>query len=286
MNKKDSLGDRMKSYEEINRSFLIPKLHTILRLDGRAFHTYTKKFKKPYDEILIHAMNETAKYLCANIQGAQFAYVQSDEITIYLSDATDLETQMWYGGNIQKMVSVSAAMATAVFNKAIMLSDVETELDSILVYNTCNKEPKMDVGFCIEQLLKKLKTAEFDSRVFQLPNDHEVVNCVLWRQQDCVRNSVSSVAQYLFSHKELHGKNVAMMKDMIKSKVIMMKTTMNSDVVDWDEMDPALKYGRLIQQVQLTDVKTGSIRNSWSADACPLIMDDKTWLYDKINNSK
>lgn len=122
---KDSLGNRMKNYESINRTFLIPKMHTVLRLDGRAFHTYTKPFEKPFDDFLISTMDETAKYLCSKIQGAKFAYVQSDEITIYLSDNDEMETQMWYGGNIQKMVSVSASIATTKFNHLMILRQIK-----------------------------------------------------------------------------------------------------------------------------------------------------------------
>ena len=105
--KNDNLGNRIKNYEGITRQFLIPKVPTILRLDGIAFHTYTKKFKRPFDDVLINAMNETAIYLCSKIQGAKFAFVQSDEISIYLSDRDNIESQLWYKGNIQKIVSAS-----------------------------------------------------------------------------------------------------------------------------------------------------------------------------------
>ena len=290
--KKNSLGDRMKSYEDVNRNFLIPKLHTVLRLDGRAFHTYTKGFIRPYDNALINAMNETARYLCMNIQGAAFAYVQSDEITIYLTDTADLETQMWYGGNIQKMVSVSAAMATSAFNK------------TMLMYYCNSRDGDFRDDMLSKDDISRIKMAEFDSRIFQLPNEHEVFNCVLWRQQDCVRNSISAVAQSMFSHKELHKKSVKEMKQMCLDKGY-----------DWNELEDGLKHGRMLvremsdvgvetfarnemkssdemfepmssSDITIQHAKTpASLRSVWKAIGCPLFMDDRTWLYDKINDT-
>ncbi|TXG86072.1 MAG: hypothetical protein E6R13_01165, partial [Spirochaetes bacterium] len=128
-NKNNALGDRMKKYEVITRTHLIPKLYTIIRLDGKAFHTYTKQFKKPFDDVLISAMDETAKYLCSNIQGAKFAYVQSDEITIFVSDMDSLEQQMWFDGEVQKIVSIAASMATAKYNHVMVVNKLKTQME-------------------------------------------------------------------------------------------------------------------------------------------------------------
>lgn len=289
---KTSLGDRMKNYESINRSFLIPKLHTVLRLDGRAFHTYTKQFTRPFDDVLINMMDETAKYLCDNIQGAKFAFVQSDEISIYLSDTDELETQMWYKGNIQKIVSVSAAIATSKFNHLMFLHKLEyiskiDEKSLIPYYNRID----------LEDILKPMALAEFDSRVFQLPNEEEVVNCLLWRQQDCTRNSIQSVAQSLYSQQELDKKNTNMLQELIFQKGI-----------NWDSYSAKLKRGRFITKniyinnnkaelvpsisgessfymlngKMLSLTETDVIRSKWESVECPIFSKDRKFILDKM----
>lgn len=84
--KNDSLGDRMKGYEGVSRNFLTRRVPAIIRLDGKAFHTFTKGMEKPFDPVLTQAMQETMKYLCENIQGCVLGYTQSDEITLVLTD--------------------------------------------------------------------------------------------------------------------------------------------------------------------------------------------------------
>lgn len=172
----DNLGDRMKSYEDCYRTSLPIRMPIILRIDGKAFHTYTRGCKRPVDENLIFCMDETAKYLCRNIQGAQVAYVQSDEISILLNNYQTLDTQAWFDNNLQKMVSVSAGMASAVFTS-----------QSWRIFNGTSK------------------LAFFDSRTFVMPQD-DVVNYFVWRQQDATRNSAQMLARTLYSHKELTGK--------------------------------------------------------------------------------
>ena len=118
-NKKDSLGDRMKeNYENRAKTYLVRRMPVIIRLDGKAFHTFTKAFKKPYDEIFHNTMNATMQYLCENIQGCKVGYTQSDEITLLLTDYDTLTTDAWFGYGVQKMCSVAASMATLAFNKA------------------------------------------------------------------------------------------------------------------------------------------------------------------------
>lgn len=119
MSKKyDSLGDRMKGYENIARNYLTRRIPTIIRVDGKAFHTFTRGMEKPFDRILMTTMQNTMKYLCENIQGCVFGYTQSDEITLVLTDYATITTDAWFGYNIQKMCSVSASMATLAFSNA------------------------------------------------------------------------------------------------------------------------------------------------------------------------
>ena len=117
-NKRDSLGDRMKRYEYANRDYLTRRIPAIIRVDGKAFHTFTRGMKKPFDEVLATTMHETMRYLCKNIQGCVFGYTQSDEITLVLTDYATISTDAWFGYNVQKMCSIAASMATLAFNTA------------------------------------------------------------------------------------------------------------------------------------------------------------------------
>ena len=114
-NQRDSLGDRMKRYEYVSRNYLTRRVPVIIRIDGKAFHTFTKGMRKPFDRVLMSAMQETMRFLCANIQGCVFGYTQSDEITLVLTDYASIRTDAWFGYNVQKMCSIAASMATLAF---------------------------------------------------------------------------------------------------------------------------------------------------------------------------
>jgi len=194
---KSSLGDRMKSYENVSRTFLMPKSYVCIRVDGRAFHSWTVGLDRPFDTGLFEDMDLTATYLCENIQNAKIGYVQSDEITIITSNFDSYESETFFGGNIQKISSIVASMATAKFNDLR-----KTRLNTIGI----KRGPE--------------NLATFDCRCWNVPNQWEAYNTLIWRQQDAIRNSLSSVAQSLFSHKELHGKNQSMMHEMLHEKSI------------------------------------------------------------------
>jgi tRNA(His) 5'-end guanylyltransferase len=231
MNKKDSLGDRMKEFYEDRTRYLLPRrTYTVIRIDGKAFHTYTKGLERPFDTKLITDMDKTACYICKNIQGTKLAFVQSDEISIILTDFDKLNTSAWFNGNIQKMASISASLATAKFNE-----------------------------------LRPNKIALFDSRVFTLPNREEVFNYLIWRQQDTVRNSISSVAQYLYSNKELHGKNSNEMQEMCFQKGI-----------NWNDYEPKLKRGRAI--VKNYYEASGALRSKWESIDPPIFTENRHFL--------
>lgn len=203
-NKTDSLGDRMKGYENISRNYLTRRIPVIIRIDGKAFHTFTKGMKKPFDRLLMTAMQETMQYLCKNTQGCVFGYTQSDEITLVLTDYEKITTDAWFGYNIQKMVSVSASMATLAFNKSFM------ELVESAAYAGGFFETEAEY----DRYKKKFFKAMFDSRVFTVPVD-EVCNCLIWRQQDATRNSIEAVGQANFSHKQLHCKTCNDIQEML-----------------------------------------------------------------------
>lgn len=178
---KDSIGNRMKNnYENRSRYYLTRRTPVIMRLDGRAFHTLTRNCEKPFDLKFSEIMNDTALHLCNNIQGVKCAYIQSDEISILLTDFDKLTTDAWFDYNIQKMTSISASLAFTYFS----------------------------INFSL---------GIFDSRVFNIPKE-EACNYFIWRQQDWTRNSLQMLSQSIFSHKELQNKNQQNMHDMLYSK--------------------------------------------------------------------
>lgn len=185
---KDSLGERMKMYENSYRTHLPENLPIIIRLDGAHFHTFTKDLVKPFDEKLMESFAETCKYLAEKINGVKYVYHQSDEISLLIRNDDNVNTQAWFKNNLQKLVSISASLATAKFNEEIRKHYPEKEL------------------------------ATFDSRVFILP-EREVHNYFVWRQNDCMRNAVSMVAQSLFSQRELANvKKEGMIEKMLNEK--------------------------------------------------------------------
>lgn len=213
-NKKDSLGDRMKSnYENRSKTYLIRRQPVILRLDGKAFHTFTKGLKRPYDEIFHKAMNDTLQFLCENIQGCKIGYTQSDEITLLLTDYDTLTTDAWFDYSVQKMCSIASSMATLAFNKS--LSKSADEYFNNVISCIENLSAESDEFNYFKTLSKAVKTgAMFDCRCFNIPKE-EVANCFIWRQQDATRNAIQMLGQTYFSHKELNGKSCNAIQDML-----------------------------------------------------------------------
>lgn len=268
----DSLGDRMKDfYENRTRHSLTRRTYTIIRIDGKSFHTYTKGLDRPFDIGLIEDMNETTKYLCKNIQGAKFGYVQSDEISILLTDFDDLQTDMWFDGNIQKMCSVAASMATAKFNHLRLLRRL-TNADRFV----------KDIAFkLIKEDIEKFKLAEFDARIFQIPSKVEIENYFIWRQQDATRNSISSVAQSLYSHKELNNVNSNQKQEMIFQKGI-----------NWNDYPSRMKRGGFIDKLSVEKDEPNPIPNTpiifrtvWKDVECPIFTEDRGFLTYRILNN-
>ena len=215
-NKKDSLGDRMKeNYENRAKTYLVRRMPVIIRLDGKAFHTFTKGFKRPYDEIFHNAMNATMKYLCENIQGCKLGYTQSDEITLLLTDYDTLDTDAWFDNNVQKICSVSASMATMAFNKFLLQEITRYDMEWKCSFTPQSIQIQNEHREYISNLNEKAhKGAMFDSRCFNIPED-EVTNCFIWRQQDATRNAIQMLGQCNFSHKELQGKSCNDIQDML-----------------------------------------------------------------------
>ena len=214
---RDDLGVRMKEfYEQIPKTKLMRRTPVAIRIDGRAFHTFTRGFQKPFDEFLIRSMQETMKYLCENIQGAKFGYTQSDEITIILTDYDTLETSAWFDYEVQKLCSIAASIATMAFNKYFtknvenFVQDCATDYETQGLYG----EGTVEYELCKTYQKALDKGAMFDARCFNIPKE-EVTNLIYWRQLDATRNSIQMVGQSNFSHKELQNKTCNMIQDML-----------------------------------------------------------------------
>lgn len=299
MTKGDSLGDRMKGYEAVAKGILVHRMPVIIRIDGKAFHTFTKHFHKPFSEVMSAAMQETTLQLCKNIQGCVLGYTQSDEITLVLQDYQELNTAAWFDYEIQKLCSISASMATYYFNKAyhdmvttwshthcsfhklIRLVASELCIDRMAAGETVNIPendrdiPKwaynMDIP--LHKLMGQYKDADsyikmFDSRCFNLPKE-EVTNCLIWRQQDATRNSIEALGQSKFSHKELHGKNCNMIQDMLHE-------TYN---INWNDIPVKFKRGLCVKKREEEDG-----RSSWYVDLnIPIFTQDRNYVEDTFN---
>jgi len=185
--------------------------------------------QRPYDEHFMNAMDETTKYLCENIQGCKFGYVQSDEISLLLTDFETITTDAWFDGQVQKIVSIAAALATGKFNQLMMTNGINNDIK---------------IEEIISIILNK-DLAQFDARVFTIADPTEVENYFIWRQKDAVRNSLQMHAQSLYSHKELNGKSQVEQHDMIHAKG-----------ENWDKLPDGFKRGRNITKYRIYDVET------------------------------
>ncbi|MCK9470127.1 MAG: tRNA(His) guanylyltransferase Thg1 family protein [Bacilli bacterium] len=217
MDETKSLGNRMKEYENLTRFYLPKDNCIIIRIDGNAFHTFTRGFKKPFDRLLKSCMEETAKYLVENIPGAQMAYHQSDEISVLVTPfkLNNSEQSAWFDNNLNKLVSITASMATLKFNQAFSFSKASSEWEKSPPDIPTLEELSVIRNIRNSHMIASTKGALFDSRAFVLPED-EVINYFIWRQQDAIKNSISMVAQSLFSHKSLQGLNGKQMIERMK----------------------------------------------------------------------
>jgi len=224
MTDKTSIGDRMKRYEDVPRTSLTPRMPMVIRVDGRAFHTYTKRFKRqvesPWSPYIRDAMTAAAQGLMREISGAKLAYVQSDEISVLVTDYDSLGTQPWFDKVAQKVCSVSAAITTAEFNQKMLAIELSEQ--------TVTAERPGQLTFKID--FPQLAT--FDARSFVVPQ-HDVANYFVWRQRDAEKNSIAMLAQKHFSPKQLHGKNGGVMQEMLHSE----------HGINWNDCDVWQKRG-------------------------------------------
>ena len=224
----DDLGVRMKTfYEQIPKTKLMRRCPVAIRCDGRSFHTFTRNFQKPFDEVLIKSMQETMKYLCENIQGCVLGYTQSDEITLILVDYKKLTSSAWFDYEVQKLCSIAASMATMAFNKAFVKEVKKYSFELSMGIHTDEERRLLDI---YDKAIDK--GAMFDARCFNVPKE-EVTNLCYWRQLDASPNSIQMVGQANFSHKELQNKSCNDIQDML----------MTQKGINWNDLPTYQKRG-------------------------------------------
>ena len=244
----DALGTRMKEYyEQVSKTRLVRRMPVAIRIDGKAFHTFTKWFKKPFDSILMKSMQQTMKYLCENIQGCVFGYTQSDEITLILVDYKKLNSSAWFDYEVMKMCSIAASMATMAFNK-FFAREVDKwgfETFGWVWHDGGTNDPEV-IDFPewkLSEIYAKAikKGAMFDARCFNIPKE-EVTNLIYWRQLDATRNSIQMVGQANFSHKELQNKSCNMIQDMLHEQ----------KGINWNDYPTVCKRGTALIKKTIT----------------------------------
>lgn len=266
----DDLGCRMKDfYETIQKTKLMRRTPVAIRIDGKAFHTFTRGFQKPFDDVLIESMQETMKYLCENIQGCVLGYTQSDEITLILVDYKTLSSDAWFGYEVQKMCSISASMATMAFNRAF-----SKRVDGISIAIQLDDAYFEEMPY-IEAYDKSVHLgAMFDARCFNVPKE-EVTNLIYWRQLDASRNSIQMVGQAYFSHKELSNKSCNNIQDML----------MERKGINWNDFPVHKKRGSCCIKQEYEDKETKSLRTRWVIDNnIPIFKNEDREYIDRLIN--
>lgn len=263
----DDLGTRMKEfYEKPYQTKLTRRIPVAIRIDGKAFHTFTRGFQKPFDPILMKAMQCTMKYLCENIQGCIFGYSQSDEITLILIDYQKFTSSAWFDYEIQKMCSISASMATMAFNKFFT--------KNVNYFEMTHEHDDTINEYCTTLVNAAEKGAMFDARCFNIPKE-EVCNLVYWRQLDATRNSIQMVGQANFSHNELQGKSCNMIQDML----------LTQKDINWNDFPVPCKRGTACRKVAREMNIAGTIDtiSTWELDFdMPILKDDWNYVNDLI----
>lgn len=260
----DELGKRMKEYYEgVPKTRLMRRTPVAIRIDGKAFHTFTRGFEKPFDKVLMKSMQETMKYLCENIQGCVLGYTQSDEITLILVDYSRLNSSAWFDYEVQKVCSIAASMATMAFNRSFA--------ENCRSYvGTRNESEENEPGAERREVYEKAvaKGAMFDARCFNIPKE-EVTNLLYWRQLDAARNSVQMVGQANFSHRELQNQSCSRIQEMLWQQ----------KGINWNDYPTECKRGTCC----IKEEKEEELRPGWVIDReIPLFKNEGRDYIDKL----
>lgn len=236
----NSLKEKCEYFRGLSDYRLVPNSYMIVMLDGRSFSNLVKKkFKLPFDERFIRYMNETAAVLCHEIQGAKFAYVQSDEISILVTDFDTPETDACFGYRLCKMQSIFASIASNTFNK-LALADAVDEISTL------------GNGVNASDLIRDFKMVQFDCKCWTVPSANDAFCHFLWRQNDCIRNSKQQAAQTYLPNDTLKNKHTDEQISMLKEKM----------GIDWNDYSDGEKYGRLIYKEEETFNGTIPMKNA------------------------
>ena len=237
-----NLEDKCLYYRSLTDYKLLPNTPIIVMLDGKNFSTLIKNnFRKPFDDDFINMMNKTAQFLCNNVQGVKFAYTQSDEISLLITDYDTPETDTLFGGRICKIQSILASLATSEFNRWFTLNKW---------YKYCVSENKFsdDARINISEVddfITNMKLAQFDCKVWPVPTENDAFAWFLYRQLDCIKNSKQQTAQTYLPHKELVGHNADEQIQMV----------FNRKGINWNTFIPDYKFGRFVYKVETTETK-------------------------------
>lgn len=257
------------------RTKLTRRTPVIIRIDGKAFHTFTRGFQKPFDPVMMKCMQETMKYLCEHIQGCVLGYVQSDEISLLLTDYKRHTSAAWFDYEVMKVCSISASMATNWFNKMFNTISYIEEDNKLREYHktlfgkdTVSELTTAEMKECdaSSEAYKLVRTydrcratgAMFDARCFNIPKE-EVTNYFYWRQLDATRNSIEMVGHANFSQKELHKKSCNDIQDMLHEQ----------KGINWNDFSVPEKRGSCcikIQKEVTNDKGITSLRSEWIID--------------------
>lgn len=255
----------MKGYEAVSKTRLMKRVPVALRLDGCAFHSFSRGFDKPFDEMLSKAMQQTMLTLCEKIQGVVFGYTQSDEITLIMEDYHDVNINPWFDYEVQKMCSVAASIATLAFNRAF--EDIWIKEMTSKVVNDGNLD--LAKHHKLEEAYRKStqKGAYFDCRAFNVPVN-DCANMVIWRQKDAERNSVQMLGQHYYSHKQLQGVTCNQIQDML----------FKDHGVNWNNVPTKFKRGSCAVRKPV-EVGNGVVRNKWVIDnEIPIFTQDRAYI--------
>lgn len=239
-----TLKDKCEYYRSLTDYQLMPNSYVLVMVDGHKFSKVIKnKFNKPFDDDFVKMMNETAKYLCEQVQGVKFAYIQSDEISLLITDFDTPQTDSFFSFRLCKMQSLIAAMSSAKFNQLMYKYHLKKHsYDTTL--EDC-EDTLYKVSDCIK-LIDKLPCYQFDCKVWTVPNANDVFAWFLYRQTDCIKNSKAQTAQTYLPHEELTG---------LTSDEMIAKCKEEKGI-DWYTFPNAWKYGRIIQKIETDMEKT------------------------------
>ena len=246
------LSERMRQYEDNFDYTLTARLPILMRLDGRGFSRFTKfdHCHKPFDDRLSDAIVASMLAAAGLIEDCVFGFTQSDEITLVLRNDHSLDSMPWFSNRLQKMCSIAASCVTANFN----LKYGENRIDYV--------------------------PALFDCRIFAVPNLEEAANNLIYRQRDCVKNSISTACYHELSQKLGKKKATKLLQDRNskqRQELLFQETGIN-----WSTYPAKYKNGVACYK-EVVEVN-GAQRSKWKTDDdLPMFAENYEWLLKHLD---